>query len=156
MKAERLIALWLPPFFVVCIIAFLTLQSAPKTISLTENVEQSVEQVLVSKGRSRESIKKSWWHEFSNFRKLAHTAEYFALGLTLMPAADATFKKRPFCSAAIICLCVSLADQLLKAALPTRHFDAVDLVFDAAGYAAALTLVSVFLKFRKHRGEKPC
>lgn len=82
----------------------------------------------------------------TNIRRLAHTVEFFFVG--------------PFASLAVVCLdkrvsptrlwrvsvlafCVvcSVGDQVHKIFVPGRHFDVVDLGFDAAGYIAAMLLV---------------
>lgn len=81
-----------------------------------------------------------------NIRRVAHTVEFFFVGL--------------FASSAVVCLdermsltrlrCVpvlafcavcSVGDQVHKIFVPGRHFDVIDLGFDAAGYVVAMLLV---------------
>ena len=82
----------------------------------------------------------------TNIRRVAHTVEFFFVGL--------------FASSAVVCLdermsltrlrCVpvlafcavcSVGDQVHKIFVPGRHFDVIDLGFDAAGYVVAMLLV---------------
>ncbi len=68
-------------------------------------------------------------------RRVGHIIEFFALGMT------AAIASRKIWTAWVVCIAVSFLDQFLKKYVPGRHFDAVDLCFDAVGYVTAICLV---------------
>lgn len=81
-----------------------------------------------------------------NVRRLAHTAEFAAVGLFASLAAECLGERwvrgrRRSIAAVAFCALCSLADQTHKLFVPGRHFDPVDLGFDAAGYLVACALV---------------
>lgn len=81
-----------------------------------------------------------------NIRRVAHTVEFFFVGL-FSSAAIACLHKRPWrvhvhCAAILLfCVVCSVGDQVHKIFVPGRHFDIIDLGFDAAGYVTAMLLV---------------
>ena len=87
---------------------------------------------------------------WSNARRLGHIPEYFLLGCALYPALKMTFSSRKIGFWAFAaCLLVSLADQTLKALIPVRHFDVLDLPMDFLGYGAGILLSRGIWKKRR-------
>ena len=82
----------------------------------------------------------------ANIRRVAHTVEFFFVGLFASLVAVCLDKRvsptRLRCvSVLAFCAVCSVGDQVHKIFVPGRHFDIVDLGFDAAGYIAAMLLV---------------
>ena len=82
----------------------------------------------------------------NNIRRVAHTVEFAFVGLfasasavCLLPWNFRSWRaKIPVIAFCAVC---SLIDQTHKLFVPGRHFDPVDLAFDAAGYLVACALV---------------
>ena len=82
----------------------------------------------------------------ANIRRVAHTVEFFFVGLFASLAAvclDKRVSPTRLWRVSVLAFCVvcSVGDQVHKIFVPGRHFDVVDLGFDAAGYIAAMLLV---------------
>lgn len=82
----------------------------------------------------------------ANIRRVAHTVEFFFVGLfaslTVVCFDKRVSPTRLWCvSVLAFCVVCSVGDQVHKFFVPGRHFDVVDLGFDAAGYIAAMLLV---------------
>ena len=66
------------------------------------------------------------------------------------------FSRRPWsvCSRCVpvflFCAACSVGDQVHKIFVPGRHFDVIDLGFDAAGYVAAMLLVLLAAALVRH------
>lgn len=75
----------------------------------------------------------------ANVRRVAHTVEFFFVGL-FASVIVVCFSRRPWsvCSRCVpvllFCAACSVGDQVHKIFVPGRHFDVIDLGFDAAGY----------------------
>ena len=82
----------------------------------------------------------------TNVRRVAHTVEFFFVGL-FAAVIVVCFSRRPWsvCSRCVpvllFCAVCSVGDQVHKIFVPGRHFDVIDLGFDAAGYVTAMLLV---------------
>lgn len=82
----------------------------------------------------------------TNIRRVAHTVEFFFVGLFSAVTA-ACLGERILCTrlrcllVLLFCVVCSVGDQVHKIFVPGRHFDVVDLGFDAAGYIVAMLLV---------------
>lgn len=82
----------------------------------------------------------------ANIRRVAHTVEFFCVGL-FSAAATACLGERILRTrlrrllVLLFCAICSVGDQVHKIFVPGRHFDVVDLGFDAAGYIVAMLLV---------------
>ena len=80
----------------------------------------------------------------TNVRRVAHTVEFFFVGL-FASVVVVCFSRRPWsvCSRCVpvllFCAVCSVGDH--KIFVPGRHFDVIDLGFDAAGYVTAMLLV---------------
>ena len=82
----------------------------------------------------------------ANIRRVAHTVEFFFVGLFASAAAVCLDKRvsptRLRCVPLLaFCAVCSVGDQVHKIFVPGRHFDMIDLGFDAAGYVVAMLLV---------------
>ena len=82
----------------------------------------------------------------ANIRRVAHTVEFFFVGLFASLVAVCLDKRvsptRLRCvSVLAFCAVCSVGDQVHKIFVPGRHFDIIDLGFDAAGYVTAMLLV---------------
>lgn len=87
-----------------------------------------------------------------NVRRLAHVAEFASVGLFSALAAWSWLgaRRRPgaawgtpqlVAAALAFCVAASLFDQTHKLFVPGRHFDVLDLPFDAAGYLVGIAVV---------------
>ena len=81
-----------------------------------------------------------------NIRRVAHTVEFFFVGLFASVTAACLGECLPcarfrYVVALLFCAVCSVGDQVHKIFVPGRHFDMIDLGFDAAGYIAAMLLV---------------
>ncbi|MCQ2515165.1 MAG: VanZ family protein, partial [Ruminococcus sp.] len=98
--------------------------------------------------------KSHWWFEVSHLRKIAHSIEYCVLGIF----SACVLQKRSRLLPIMVCTIISLSDQFLKLLLPTREFDAVDLVFDCFGYMLgilAVYLITLLISHIKHKKYVP-
>lgn len=82
----------------------------------------------------------------TNIRRVAHTVEFFFVGLFASLAAVCLDKcvspARLRCVPVLtFCAVCSVGDQVHKIFVPGRHFDVIDLGFDAAGYVTAMLLM---------------
>lgn len=91
----------------------------------------------------------------TNVRRVAHTVEFFFVGL-FASVVVVCFSKRPWsvCSRCVpvllFCTICSVGDQVHKIFVPGRHFDMIDLGFDAAGYVTAMLLVLLVAAWIHH------
>lgn len=82
----------------------------------------------------------------ANIRRVAHTVEFFFVGLFASATAACLGECLPcarfrYVLALLFCAVCSVGDQVHKIFVPGRHFDMIDLGFDAAGYIAVMLLV---------------
>lgn len=82
----------------------------------------------------------------ANIRRVAHTVEFFFVGLFASLVAVCLGECLPcarfrYVLALLFCAVCSVGDQVHKIFVPGRHFDMIDLGFDAAGYVTAMLLV---------------
>ena len=82
----------------------------------------------------------------ANIRRVAHTVEFFFVGLFASAAVACLGERLPcarfrYVFVLLFCVVCSVGDQVHKIFVPGRHFDMIDLGFDAAGYIAAMLLV---------------
>lgn len=91
----------------------------------------------------------------TNVRRVAHTVEFFFVGL-FASVIVVCFSRRPWsvCSRCVpvllFCAACSVGDQVHKIFVPGRHFDMIDLGFDAAGYFTAMLLVLLIAAWVHH------
>lgn len=82
----------------------------------------------------------------ANIRRVAHTVEFFFVGLFASATVACLGECLPcarfrYVLALLFCAVCSVGDQVHKIFVPGRHFDMIDLGFDAAGYVVAVLLV---------------
>lgn len=82
----------------------------------------------------------------ANIRRVAHTVEFFFVGLFASTTVACLGECLPcarfrYALAALFCAVCSVGDQVHKIFVPGRHFDMIDLGFDASGYVTAMLLV---------------
>ena len=82
----------------------------------------------------------------ANIRRVAHTVEFFFVGLFASLVAVCLDKRVPITRLRCVpvlafCAVCSVGDQVHKIFVPGRHFDVIDLGFDPAGYVTAMLLV---------------
>ena len=82
----------------------------------------------------------------ANIRRVAHTVEFFFVGLFASTTVACLGECLPcarfrYALAALFCAVCSVGDQVHKIFVPGRHFDMIDLGFDAVGYVTAMLLV---------------
>lgn len=82
----------------------------------------------------------------ANIRRVAHTVEFFFVGLFASATVACLGECLPcarfrYVLALLFCAACSVGDQVHKIFVPGRHFDMIDLGFDAAGYVVAMLLV---------------
>ncbi len=82
----------------------------------------------------------------ANIRRVAHTVEFFFVGLFASLVAVCLDKRVPITRLRCVpvlafCAVCSVGDQVHKIFVPGRHFDMIDLCFDTAGYVTAMLLV---------------
>ena len=91
----------------------------------------------------------------TNVRRVAHTVEFFFVGL-FASVVVVCFSRRTWsvCSRCVpvllFCAVCSVGDQVHKIFVPGRHFDVIDLGFDAAGYVTAMLLVLLAAVLVRH------
>ena len=91
----------------------------------------------------------------TNVRRVAHTVEFFFVGL-FASVIVVCFSRRSWsvCSRCVpvllFCAACSVGDQVHKIFVPGRHFDIIDLGFDAAGYVSAMLLVLLVAAWVHH------
>lgn len=91
----------------------------------------------------------------TNVRRVAHTVEFFFVGL-FASVIVVCFSRRPWsvCSSCVpvllFCAACSVGDQVHKIFVPGRHFDVIDLGFDAVGYVTAMLLVLLTAALVRH------
>ncbi|MFR4502255.1 MAG: VanZ family protein [Collinsella sp.] len=91
----------------------------------------------------------------TNVRRVAHTVEFFFVGL-FASVVVVCFSRRPWsvysrCVPVLLfCAACSVGDQVHKIFVPGRHFDVIDLGFDAAGYVTAMLLVLLAAALVRH------
>lgn len=82
----------------------------------------------------------------ANIRRVAHTVEFFFVGLFASATVACLGECLPcarfrYVLALLFCAVCSVGDQVHKIFVPGRHFDMIDLGFDAVGYVTAILLV---------------
>lgn len=82
----------------------------------------------------------------ANIRRVAHTVEFFFVGLFASATVACLGECLPcarfrYVPALLFCAVCSVGDQVHKIFVPGRHFDMIDLGFDATGYVVAMLLV---------------
>jgi VanZ family protein len=120
----------------------LTQQNTRQTGDVALRAERLLMRIVTPTGKG--DIGEPTWFGLT-IRKLAHIAEFGALGLAtgVVSAHLLGTGPIPWATSSGLCFVASFADELHKHFVPGRHFDAQDMVLDAAGYLPATTLVAL-------------
>jgi VanZ family protein len=71
-----------------------------------------------------DDVENLWWSDRHNFRRLAHIPEYFLLGISVYGlCSNMVSQGYMWIKALLICIIISLTDEVVKGILPTREFD---------------------------------
>lgn len=130
---------FIPLLVVLIAILLLTLQRPEGTKALSNETRQTLVRIYE---KFNLDPNEAWWNSQLRIRCLAHTVEYFALGL----AAGLVFKKKRY--ALLLCIVISFTDQLIKIFVPTRHFDWHDFPFDLTGFGSAILIMWIISRTR--------
>ena len=120
-------------------ILFLTFQDAPGTVKLSESVRLWFESFF--------GIKSS----YHSFRSNAHLVEYFILGVVLsLYGLEAGWR---WWMILLVGAGFGLMDEGIKVLLPTREFDAIDLIKDLVGVTVGVSIVTL-IDWRPWNGKR--
>lgn len=135
---------FIPVVAVIALILGLTLQKTSDNVDFSEKCRLYVMDTADKVGIKTEN---AWWNTPSHFRKVGHVMEYFAFGFGIH------FAVQRVGWSILICLLMSVSDQIIKIWVPVRHFDLTDLPFDAAGYLFGILTVFLILKAEMRREQ---
>lgn len=140
---NKRIAFWITLILIVVAAIFLlTLQDPDGTIAISVEARGLLTRLVrLLTGNA------SWQISIHDVRRLAHVPEYGLLGLVVCIGLNRITGRiwRSALMTPAFCFVISLADQIVKWMLPTRHFDASDLVLDAVGYGTAIVIVTIIV-----------
>ena len=126
----------------IVLIVFLTTQNSDDSLTLSQGLYFWIAGFAII---NNIDLSGSWWFTPTNIRRFAHSAEFFALGLTSNIFLNCVTENRK--KAGILTLissfCFSLADEFIKAQVPGREFDIVDMGFDFFGYLIGIIIGTV-------------
>ena len=127
---------------VLAAIFALTQQNTRQTGDAALKAEQFLMRIVTPTGTG--DIGEPTWFGLT-IRKLAHIAEFGALGLAagIVCACILGSGITSWAASSVLCFVASLADELHKRFVPGRHFDAEDMLLDAAGYLPATTIITL-------------
>ena len=126
----------------------LTVQAPQDTLSLSAPWAQALSSALGW------TVGMATW----TVRKVVHAVEFFPVGLLgalvafNLPRASRVPRSRILACVVAACFACSLGDQVHKAFVPGREFDALDLCFDALGYLLGALAVWGLLRRRARHG----
>ena len=150
MKKQH-IFLYMGVFLSLILIIFLTRQSKADTTSLTHWATHTLPSWMI------QPVNPFTGKPFGPARRIAHVYEYALLGVFVC-GSMMTVKRIPFwlrsVLALVICAVCSFFDQVHKIYVPDREFDTVDLYYDAAGYVAAVGIITVICLLVTKRKKK--
>lgn len=133
------------------LIMFLTFQNTQKSGELSELVLQYIYRF--------EEVTNLRYIPFFRYqklapviRKLAHSVEYFLLGISSMLLFRNS--KKGGWKAAALCAVISVSDQIIKSFRPGREFDWTDFPYDIAGYVLGIVIVLLINRIRTRRRQK--
>ena len=130
---------FIPIALAVGLIMSLTLMNTPKNVEMSEQFRQFLMKLCEKAGLGTNA----WWNSSTGIRKLGHVIEYGLLGVG---SAIAISRKR---WSIVLCMVVSVFDQVIKIFVPIRHFDWTDIPFDIVGSLIGIGIVSLIERFFK-------
>lgn len=146
---NRAILVLLPAAVTLGAIFLLAQQDIKGTEDLAWRVEQALVRLVPPTGKG--DVGEPTWFGLT-IRRLAHVAEFLALGLAVALAIHmlAPGRINPLALYLGICFLASFADELHKLFVPGRHFDPQDLLLDGAGYLLALAIWQIAAHLAGH------
>lgn len=141
----RIIALVISLFFCILsivLIVILTKQDSDDSLSLSQGIYYWIAGLAIL---NNIDLSGSWWFTPTYIRRFAHTAEFFALGLTSNIFFNCVLenRKKAGITTGITCVVFSLIDEFIKAGVPGREFDVIDMGFDFVGYVAGIIIGTI-------------
>lgn len=114
--------------------------NTPKNVAMSEEFRK-----LLVRACERLGIQTaSWWNSSAGIRKLGHILEYGLLGLASGIAFISSDRWVKGCIVSmLLCITVSVLDQVIKIFVPIRHFDWTDIPFDIVGAVLGIGLVMI-------------
>ena len=146
----RMLAWGLAALVLLTIFA-LTLQTPSQTMAESSRVQEWLIEFFERMGHAP-----AWIYDMHEVRSRAHIPEYFALAAALFIALRSSAARPGVCAALsfLISSLTGLLDETLKIFLPTREFDARDLLFDVIGsFAAAVFMFTLVSLFRRRKDQ---
>ena len=133
-------------------ILLLTTQNIHDNAMLSEGFRRLLVKIYDCLGLDSSS---AWWNDQLAVRRLGHVIEYGLLGIASAVAVyDDRHRLRSVGMALLICLAVSMIDQCVKIFVPVRHFDVVDIGFDAVGAVIGVLLITVIGSIKNSLKER--
>ena len=155
---------WLLALAAVGVVLFLTLQPPESTQALSRSFILEMRSFFkwlrnTELGRACGLGMPSWLRSPRQVRHWAHLPEYLLLGLCLWPALRRLLHGRMAAFFALLSAgaLIALLDEGLKHYLPTREFDAGDLLLDLLGIALAALIalgLSILREKRRRNAEE--
>ncbi len=135
---QKRIRQFLPIIIMLIVIATLTMMSPNETISVSRDLQDVCKEMIPdASGR--------WATDMHWFRSLLHFPLYFVLGSVVALSFSKVWLSVSICSI------IALADEMLKIFLPTREFEARDIIIDAIGFIVGIGLGVLCRSLRHHR-----
>lgn len=126
-------------------ILFLTTQNIQDNARISEGVREKLIGVYERIGLDS-SI--AWWNDKLAVRRLGHIIEYGLLGIG-SGIAFYDSHRGSVVKSVILCLIISILDQIIKIFVPVRHFDVIDIGFDVVGAVIGIGITVVIMRLMK-------
>ena len=125
-------------------ILFLTTQNIQDNAKISEGFREGLVEVYEKAGLESST---AWWNDKLAVRRLGHILEYGVLGI----ASGIAFcdSHRGGIKAVMLCLIISILDQIIKIFVPVRHFDIVDIGFDIIGALIGILFTTGIIRLLK-------
>ena len=141
---------WIPTMIAIALLSYLTLQSPQETIQASGTIQRWLI-FLFEKLPGGEAP--AWVLDMHTVRSLAHIPEYFLLGCALFVGFKSVSTRAGFWSI-LAGGAIGMLDEVLKAVLPTRHFELRDWGLDLAGLAIAAVICVLFFYLLEKKKPK--
>ena len=143
---------YIPIAVVIAGILLLTTQNIHDNAILSEGFRRMLVKIYDWLGFDSSS---AWWNDQLAVRRLGHVIEYGLLGVSCAIAFwNRDHKIKSMVKAQLICLAVSVIDQCVKMFVPVRHFDVIDIGFDAVGAIIGVLIVTVIGNIKNRLKEE--
>ena len=129
----------------VGVILFLTTQNIQDNARISEGFREGLIEVYEQLGLDDDS---AWWNDKLAVRRLGHVIEYGLLGIASAIAVGDT-RSKGVAKVVGLCVGISILDQVLKIFVPIRHFDVVDIGYDAIGALMGILITKAIIRLIK-------